>query len=464
MTDYKQLARIVECQEDFYYFCRYMFLKQKGVKFSQNWHHKVICDKLMDVYNGKTKRLIINIPPRYSKTLLAVVNFIAWSLGKSPGSEFIHTSYSKTLATNNSWQARTIVESDFYQEIFSDVVLRHDSNKKDEWRTEQGGCVYAAGSEGTITGYGAGKLAEGFGGAVIIDDPHKAGEAHSPVRRKNVIDWFSHTIEHRLNKKETPIFVIMQRLHEEDLAGWLLDGGNGEVWEHLCIPVLNEKEEPLWAQKHNLEDIRRLERSSPYVFAGQYMQRPAPAGGGIFKDDWWQYYSILPKLKYAIVIADTAMKTGEQHDYSVFMCWGAGEDGNAYLIDVVRGKWEAPELETQFAAFWNKHKSQEYNLRMAYVEDKASGTGLIQKIKKVHKIPIQGIKRDTKDKVERAKGVVGYVSSGYAYLKQDAPWLSEFLAELSVFPNGKHDDQVDVVSDGLDKIYNSEKIIRARIL
>lgn len=461
----KKRAIIELCRQDFYFYTRYIFKQRKGFKWKHNWHHKKICDKLMEVHNGNCKRLIINIPPRYSKTDIVIISFITWSLGKNPDSEFIHPSYSKTLATLNSWQARSIVQSEEYQEIFPDVVLRTDSNKKDEWRTTRGGCVYATGTEGTITGYGAGKMRDGFGGGVFIDDPHKAGEANSIVKRQSILDWFSVTLESRLNSLDTPIVIIMQRLHEEDLAGWLLDGGNEEEWEHLLIPALNEKGEPLWEWKQNKEELLRLERSNSYVFAGQYMQSPAPIGGGMFKDDWWKYYNLLPKIKRSIVVGDTAMKAKEQHDYSVFMHWGEGVDGNAYLIDLLRGKWEAPELEQAFVAFYNKCKhNSSLKLQKALIEDKASGTGLIQSIKRKHKIPISGIQRNREDKVQRAMGVIPYIESGYVFLPKDAHFLNDLLAECRMFPNGKNDDQIDTISDALDEIFNKRKDFRARVI
>ncbi|MDX8384070.1 MAG: hypothetical protein R8M45_08310, partial [Ghiorsea sp.] len=209
-------------------------------------------------------------------TEIAVVNFMAWSMGLFPDSEFIHASYSKRLATNNAYKTRALMMSEAYQAVFPHVALKDDSKAKDEFRTTQGGIVYATGADGTITGYGAGKVRHGFGGALIIDDAHKANQAKSDVMLQNVIDWYQSTIESRLNSKETPIIVIMQRLHENDLSGWLLAGGTGEDWEHLCIPAINDDGEPLWAHKHDLTTLNRMMNADPYMFAGQYMQTPTP--------------------------------------------------------------------------------------------------------------------------------------------------------------------------------------------
>jgi len=195
------------------------------------------------------------------------------------------------------------------------------------------------------------------------------------------------------------------------------------------------------------------------------MQTPAPIGGGLFKDEWWRYYTVLPKIKRSIIVADTAMKTKEQHDYSVFMCWGECERGNIYLLDLLRGKWEAPELEKAFVAFYNKNKHNEsFRLQKAFIEDKASGTGLIQKIKREYKIPIAGIKRDSTDKVSRAMNVVGFIEACYVFLPTDAPFLNDLLAECRMFPNGKNDDQIDFISDGLNELLNNKKDFTIRVI
>lgn len=440
---------IATLRTDLLAFSQHMFRARKGTELLYNHHQKIICDELERVVIGKTKRLIINVPPRSGKTEIAVINFMAWCMGNWPDCEFIHASYSKRLATTNTWSARAIVEHEAYAQVFGAPRLRSDSNAKDEWRTQAGGIVYATGAEGTITGYGAGKMRKAFGGAIIIDDPHKAGEGNSDTMRQNVIDWFSTTMESRKNSNDTPIIVIMQRLHELDLSGYLLDGGNGEEWRHVCIPAITAEGESFWPGQFELENLQRMERASPYVFAGQYMQRPAPIGGGLFKDAWWGFYSETPELDYRTIYADTAQKTAEQNDYSVFQCWGKSKPGQAYLLDQLRGKWEAPELLVQARAFWQKHRSVEGRgpLRAFKIEDKVSGTGLIQTLRR-EGAPIQAIQRD-RDKVTRAMDAAPSVEAGNVFLPRNAPWLSDFLAEASVFPNGAHDDQLDPMMDAV---------------
>lgn len=459
---------------DLYFFSRWMFLQRKGYKWLRAAHHKVICDALMRVFSGEIKRLIINIPPRYSKTEL-VLNWIAWCLGRVPDSEFILTSYAGGLAVNNAWVARELIQHESYQQIFPGTRLRADSTAKGEWRTTANGIVYASGAGGTITGYGAGKHREGFGGAIVIDDPHKPDEATSEVMRQNVIDWFQNTLESRKNDPQnTPIILIMQRVHEKDLAGWLLEGGNGEQWHHIALDAICERENDplgrefgaaLWPEKHSVAMLEQMRGANPYVFSAQYQQRPAPLGGGILKGQWFRRYRVPPRFSYRKIFADTAQKTKEHNDYSVFQCWGKGEDGFAYLIDQIRGKWEAPELKRRAVEFWNKHLAYEPvqwgGLRQMCVEDKASGTGLIQDLRVSSSIPITGIERD-KDKLTRVMDIAGYIEAGRVFIPEDAPFASDFIAECEAFtPNDTHahDDQIDPLCDAVNDMVATGNLI-----
>ena len=455
-------TEIADIRTDLLSFARHMFKARRGTDMLEAPFHAAICAALERVVIGQSNRLIINIPPRSGKTEIAVKAFMAWCMGNFPDSEFIHASYSKELATANTWETRAIMQHEAFAEIFGAPALRTDSNAKDHFRTEQGGVVYSSGSDGTITGFGAGKMRDTFGGAIIIDDPHKAGEATSPTKRQGVISWFQVTMESRKNTVETPIILIMQRLHEEDLAGWLLAGGNGEQWDHVCIPALDADGASFWPHRFPVDDLQRKERSNSYVFAGQYMQRPAPVGGGILKDEWWRYYTEPPALEYRTIYADTAQKTGTQNDYSVIQCWGKSRGGQAVLLDQIRGKWEAPELLVQARAFWAKHKPVPAPLRAFKVEDKVSGTGLIQTLKR-EGIPMLAIQRD-RDKVTRAYDAAPMIESGNVLLPRDAPWLSDLLAEATTFPNGAHDDQLDPLFDAVADMLQSSAAPSIRAL
>jgi len=424
-------------------------MARRNVAMREAPFHPVICNALERVVLGKTKRLIINIPPRSGKTEIAVKNFMAWCMGICPDAEFIHASYAKELATANAWETRAIMQHEAYAEIFGAPDFRTDSNAKDHFKTTAGGVVYSTGAGGTITGFGAGKMSKGFGGAIIIDDPHKAGEANSKTMREKVISWFEVTMESRKNTVDTPIILIMQRLHEEDLTGWLLAGGNGEQWDHVCIPALNPKDETFWAEQFPADDLYRKRKANSYIFAGQYMQRPSPVGGGIFKDDWWQFLPVSPPVEYRVLYGDTAQKTGQENDYSVFQCWGKSISGQAVMLDMVRGKWEAPELVANARAFWHKHSavSGQGALRGFKVEDKVSGTGLIQSLVR-EGIPMLPIPRD-RDKITRAYDAAPFIEAGNVAVLENCPHLSSFLSEASGFPNAAHDDTLDPMMDAV---------------
>jgi predicted phage terminase large subunit-like protein len=448
----------VECRIDLLTFAETMFRAQRGRALERNWHQDVICTELERVVIGKTKRLIINVPPRSGKTMLAGVNFMAWCMGNFPDSEFIYASYVKSLAETYTSQTRELMQHEAYAKIFGRPSFRPDVNAKDEFRTTQGGVVYAAGAGGPITGFGAGKMREGFGGAIIIDDPHKASETPSNVIRQKVLDWFVNTMESRVNSPDTPIIVIMQRLHVEDLSGFLLDGGNNETWRHIKIPALDEAGKSFWPAQLPVADLDRRKQTSPHVFSGQYQQEPIVAGGNIIKTDNFQFYSKTPILKWRAIYGDTAQKTAERNDYSVLQAWGCATDGRAVLLDQIRGKWEAPELDRMAIAFWQKHLATDraaYGaLRHMKIEDKASGTGLIQNIRRRGGIPVVAVQRD-RDKYTRLLDVLGYIESGLVLIPEEAGFLADFMSECQEFSadgTHRHDDQIDPMIDAIGDI------------
>jgi len=433
-----------ELQSDLLMFSEAMF-ELTGKQWRYNWHQKAICDALERVVLGHTRRLIINVPPRFGKTELAVVNFIAWSMGLFPDAEFIHASYSKRLATNNAYNTRALMMSEPYQALFPDVKLCDDSKARDEFRTDKGGVVYATGAMGTITGYGAGKKRDGFGGVIIIDDIQKASTAKSDVERQNVIDWYQSTLASRCNSRETPIIVIGQRLHEDDLPGWLLDGGTGEDWEHLCIPAISDEGEPLWAGHLPLTDLQTMEQADPYTFAGQYMQTPTPKEGGMFKAHWIGSYHDTPDERAKIRIVqswDTAYKANQINDPSACTTWMETKDGY-YLLHAFVKRMEYPELKQQA-----KILADEWEPDALVIEDKASGQSLIQELQAETRHPVIGIKPDA-DKETRANAVTSLFEAGRVLFPYDAPWLKALLSELFMFPLGRHDDQVDSVTQAL---------------
>jgi predicted phage terminase large subunit-like protein len=303
------------------------------------------------------------------------------------------------------------------------------------------------------------------GDRVILDDPISADNANSEAKLEAARIAFTETLPTRVNNEKSAIVVIMQRLHEKDTSGVILDMGLPYV--HLCIPMRFEAARrcvtPIWSDPRTVDgelmfperfgeaQVAELERTlGSYGAAGQLQQRPAPRGGGILKTQWFRYWNSLPPLEWRILTVDTAQKTDQQHDYSVLQCWGRTPTGQAVLVDQVRGKWEAPELIVQARAFFIKHQTGMGKLRAMYVEDKVSGTGLIQTLRR-EGVPVLPIQR-AKDKISRAYDAAPFIEAGNVQLPQDAPWLSDFLSEVESFPGAAHDDQLDPMFDAVDLV------------
>lgn len=455
----ERLALLLErerrrARDDLFAFTRWMFQKRKGYFWREARHHQIVCDALMRVFRGECRRLVINIPPRYSKTEIAVVNFIAWAMGRVPDAEFIHASYSAQLATNNSAEIRGLVEHDEYRRIFPRTNL--SSNARHHWKTTEGGVMYAAGAEGTITGFGAGKMREGFGGAIVIDDPHKADEALSDTIRQGVISWFQTTLESRKNDPATPIIVIMQRLHEKDLAGWLLGekpgelpGGNGEVWEHVCLSAWNDDGTPLWPDKHSADDLLTMEKAKPYVFAGQYRQKPAPPAGGIIKPDQMPIVDAVP-ANVVEWCRGWDLGASVDGDFTAGVKFGRLSDGRYIIADVKRERLETAQ-------------------RDALIRNTADGDGrgrvrqsLPQDPGQAGKSQVAGLAKtlaghalhfspETGDKVTRADQMAGQINVGNVLLLR-GHWNDPFKDECRLFPNGIFDDQVDAASRAFSQL------------
>lgn len=506
------------CEASHLYFTRYFFKARNGFNFKVNWHHHVLSNAVDRVMKGKVKNLVINVPPGSSKTETVVINFIARGVALNPYSRFLHLSYSETLASLNSQTARDIVQSDDFQELWP-VEVSNDDKAKARWNiidekgNKAGGC-YAVALGGQVTGFRAGRMVEGFQGAILIDDPLKPEDAFSKVKRDAANQILQTTVKSRKANPETPIVVIMQRLAENDPTGFIKEENLNEVgeWEYINIPALidekyiqdnaltflspdiiemingEQQDEKgrfsYWPYKEPLETLLTMEegshkdkngaRTSKLVFAGQYMQAPKPIGGNLIKGESFKRYNVLPRLKARYIFADTAQKTKEHNDYSVFQCWGLGVDGNIYLLDLIRDKWEAPELLKRARDFWNKHKGQQWEalligpLLKFYVEDKSSGTGLIQQLKAgereraIQPIPVEGIERNT-DKLSRVIDAITYIDPGLVYIPEEAPFVTDFISECEAFNatmTHDHDDQIDPMVDAIDKLLSNKNKLK----
>lgn len=490
------LSREIErqlCEKSHLFFTRRFFLPRMGFKFSVNWHHEYIADKIDQVISGKIKNLVINVPPGSGKTEL-LTNLIARGLARDSRSRFLYLSFSQSLVEDVSATARNIVKSVDFQSLWP-VKISSSTDAKSSWKTTvdgyDAGHVYSASMGGQVTGRRAGTLADnGFTGAIILDDPLKPEDAFSKSARKKANRKILNTVNSRKAKSDTPIILIMQRLHVEDPTNFVMTGNVPGDWEQICIPALIDDDyirklpehiqakvprdverdehgrQSYWPLKESLQSLLQLEKGgedkdgatvSRYTFSSQYMQNPKKLGGDLVKSEWFPRYLELPILKWRAIFADTAQKTKEHNDYSVFLCAGLGYDNKLYIIDVHRDKWESPELIKEAKKFITKHKvsnSKIGNLRYMAVEDKSSGTTLIQTISRETTIPIRAIQRDT-DKLVRTMDVVFYVEDGMVVLPAKAPWLLNYLEEiegLTADMTHDHDDQWDPTIDAIDNM------------
>ena len=450
LTNEEKVLKVI-CEKDLLFFTRYIFKENTRRNFTVSPHFVLIANKLMDVINGKVKRLIINIPPRYGKTELAVKNFIAYGLAINPQSKFIHISYSDDLALDNSSQAKEYVESDAFQKFWK-MKLKKDAQGKKKWFNEEGGGVYATASGGAITGFGAGVAdSNTFSGAIIIDDPLKPDDAISEVKRKSVNERYNSTIRSRVNDSNTPIIVIMQRLHEDDLSGFLLNGGSGEQWEHLCLPALDSNNNPLYPEKHSFEELEQIRQANRYNFAGQYMQLPAPEEGGEWKKEWFQIVDKkevpINSLKWEMLI-DGAYTKNTANDPTGFQI-GAKWNNNYVIYSSIDKYLEMPEL-LKFIP--NHIQASDIKVSLILVEPKASGKSLQQMVKSTTGLNIAEIKTDfvNNSKIENARTCSSFIEGGRVFLIK-GNWNEAFLTQVGTFPNAKHDEHIDLTCYGIER-------------
>lgn len=455
------------CESDLLTFTAVMFQARMQQPFLVNWHHAKIADALMAVYRGEIQNLLITMPPGGTKTELAVIHFIAWCFARSQHCRFLHLSGAKELALLNSETVREIITLEEYQALWP-RHLKSDTKAKNRWNLQlmghTTGGVYATSAGSQVTGFRAGYIRPGFSGAIIIDDPLKADDIWSKAKRESVNRKMTGTIRsRRASSKHTPIIMIMQRLHEDDPAAHALAGDLAAEFTHLEIQaVLDEgtpNEKSYWEEKESLASMLELKERDPYTFSAQYQQRPTPPGGAMIKTDWIQHYASLPDTLHTLLfVMDTALKTAERNDYSVLSLWGfTGLD--VYLFDVLRGKWEVPDLLPEATAFLTRHRPRRpstLKVRGVLIEDKASGTGLIQSLRRdeaLRDMPIIPVQRSA-DKVSRVNDVLPFIRAGRLFVPESAPWLAVYLGELAAFSPAmthKHDDQVDVTVDALNE-------------
>ncbi|MEQ1790519.1 MAG: phage terminase large subunit [Rickettsiales bacterium] len=421
-----------------------------SAEYLPNWHIDLIAEYLEAARKSEITRLIINMPPRSLKSVCVSVAWPAWILGHDPKSRIIAASYAASLSLKHSLDCRLLVSSPWYQKVFPKVKLTHGQNEKHKFVTTRRGFRIASSVGASVVGEG--------GNFLIIDDPISPAQAMNKHWRGHVNSWFDHTFSTRLdNKKKGVIVLVMQRLHADDLSGYLLAKGG---WEHLSLPAVATQPhnynfgivtksvaagELLHPARENLLLIERakIELGSS-AFAAQYQQQPLPDEGGMVKKNWISRYASLPIIPEKIVQSwDTAIKSGAENDASVCLTFVEFE-GRSYLQDARVMRLEYPDLKRIFYSH-----SEEYKPDAILLEDKASGQQLLQDARRETHLPIIAIRPKT-DKITRFAAVCAMIEAGKLVLPQQAPWLTDFEAELFAFPSSSHDDQVDALSQYLD--------------
>lgn len=442
-------------RRDFFAFVHRAFNElNPHTKLLPNWHLDVITATLEAVRQGKIRRLIINVPPRSLKSHCASIAFPAWLLGHNPAAQIITVSYAQDLAEKLARDCRALMSSSFYKAIFA-TRLSSQKQAVCEFETTQNGFRLSTSIGGVLTGRGA--------DIIIIDDPLKPEDAVSETCRNGVNAWYDGTLYSRLNRKASgAIVIIMQRLHEDDLVGHVL---KQEPWQVLSLPAIAEEAadfavetpyglrhyhrhvgEVLHPAHESAETLERIRQTiGSYNFAGQYQQAPAPLGGGIVKPEWFRIYesSQRPEKFDRIVQSwDTANTSNQLSDYTACTTWGQ-LDKHFYLLDVMRRRLIYPHLKRLV-----KELAAAFNADIILIEDKASGTALIQDLG-ADGMPITKYQSQL-DKETRMHQQTAVIEAGYVHLPREAQWRADYLHELAVFPNGRFDDQVDATSQALD--------------
>lgn len=428
-----------------------------GAEYLHNWHVDCMAEHLMACEKREISRLIINVPPRYLKSIAVSVSFPAWLMGRNPSEKILAASYSSTLSTKHSMDCRFLMQSEWYQRCFPDLHFKHDENQKTRFSTTKQGHRIATSVTGGIVGEG--------GNFLIVDDPHNPLQAASDIQRVTALEWFDQSFSTRLNnKKKGVIIVVMQRLHTEDLTGHLIEKGG---WHHLCLPATAPTNKIIQIGKFKKEikvgDILHEEREGKkeldkvktelgsYGYSGQYQQVPTPMSGGMVEMDWFGRYTKYPEGGIIRQSWDTAIKDGVNNDFSVCTTW-LETNNKHYLIDVVCEKLQYSALKSRIILENARHETA-----AILIEDKASGQSLLQDLRSDTKLPVIGI-NPTSDKVVRFAAVTAMIEAGRVILPENAKWLSNFESEISNFPLVPNDDQVDSVSQYLNWVKSKAKI------
>jgi predicted phage terminase large subunit-like protein len=428
------------------------YVKAMWPSFINGRHHEVMARKFEDIASGKLRRLIINMPPRHTKSEFASYLLPSWYLGKFPNRKIIQASNTSDLAVGFGRKVRNLVDGDVYSKIFPNVSLRHDSKAAGRWSTNKDGEYFAIGVDGTVTGKGADLL--------IIDDPHSEQEAKlaesNPAVYDSVYEWFTSGPRQRL-QPGAAIVIVMTRWSKRDLTAQVLKAAaqrGGEEWEVIEFPAILPSGKPLWPEFWSFKELEALRQElSNAKWQAQYQQNPTSESSALIKREWWRIWDEEdpPQCSFVLMAWDTAYEKSNRADYSACTTWGVfttmNEDQkeitNIILLNAIRDKVEFPELKRMVLAEYKEWKPDS-----VIIEKKASGAPLIYELRAMG-IPVQEF-TPTKgnDKIVRLNAVSDIFASGRVWAPNTS-WAEEVMDEVASFPAGDHDDYVDTVSMGL---------------
>lgn len=440
-------------RRDLYSFLHRCFLMlNPGAPFLRNWHIEALIHQLERVRNGEITRLIINLPPRYLKSVLVSVAFPAFLLGHDPTRRIICLSYGADLSSKHAADFRAIVQSSWYRNAFRNMQMSRSADS-DVFTTKRG-FRKTTSVGGALTGLG--------GDCFIIDDPQKPVDAQSQPLRDHLNGWFSNTLMSRLDNKETgAIIVVMQRVHLNDLTGYLIENSDG--WTMLNLAAIAEEDEQIEIGQDRYYERRAGEALHPAreslaslemlrkelgsdVFGAQYQQSPVPPGGAMIRREWLRYYDTPPERTYRMKVIqswDTAAKEGAQNDWSVCTTWLIVDKRDYYLLDVTRGRYDYPRLRRTAIAL-----AERFNPTTIVIEDASTGIALAQELKQAGQFRVRAVPVDH-DKVTRLYVQAAKFEAGHVFFPRNSPSLADLEAELLTFPHGKNDDQVDSITQAL---------------
>lgn len=473
------LAKLrMELLSDFMLFHRVMFKKRTGRDFilshpeGNESHFYEVCRELTNVFLLKTNRLSINLPPGWAKSEICK-SFICWCFAHYPDCKFLYISHSFDLATIHTSSIKQTLSMPIFRELFG-ISIKRESSAKDHFETTAGGAVKAFGSQGGITGHDAGLPGENrFTGGVIIDDIHKPEEIHSDGIRERIQRNYFETIERRPRAPNVPIILIGQRLHEDDLFAHLLSGADGQVWRNVIIKALDDAGNPRYPEVNPKAQLLIMKDKQPYVFASQYQQDPMPAGGGLFKTDWFPLLDETPNIISTFITADSAETEKEYNDATVFSFWGLYQlNFNGSPIDNLYGlHWldcaemriEPKDLQDAFLDFWSGCMRYPVRPKFAAIEKKSTGVTLVSCLKGIQGLRIIDIERSgtANSKTNRFIEMQQYIASKQVSLPSYGKHTKMVLDHMrKITANNVHrfDDIADTCYDAV-KMALVDKII-----